>query len=266
MSAKRRAQETCMYCGRAAASKEHIIATRFIDVLRDDPRGLPIPIMLNVTLPSGVKRRIGGKRTNRGQDTLEYTTKVCDRCNSGWMNDVDTAAYPYVAEMIRDNPVTLDPTAQRAVAAWICKIAVTARSEPHNPLPIHREWTDWLYAHHTALPNWYVWIGRYVGAEPWWYNPHDVRVELGLGSAAPPPGLDFVQSHGLLATLVIGYLILQVFGVGGSGSLVGPEEPSFPRIWPTQGTVTWPPPEHIDDAGLPLWAERLLQKPPTPGL
>jgi hypothetical protein len=258
---RRHPKERCIYCGKPAGTKEHIIATRFIDVLRADPRGLKLPIVLKVTLAGGGVRNIGGKRLAAGRYTLEYTTRVCDQCNSGWMNDVDTKAFPYVAEMIRGKPLALDPAAQAAVAAWFCKVAVTARSEPHNRLPIEREWTEWLYAQHSAVPGWHVWIGHYIGEAPWWYNPHDIRIELGAGSAAPPPG--FVRQNGVLATLVIGYLALQVFGLGGPGAFLDPDrEPVFPMIWPVGAeTLMWPPPGHIDDAGLPLWAERLLHVP-----
>ncbi len=232
------------------------MATRFIDVLREDPRGLPLPVVLNVTLSSGVKRRIGGKKLSGGRYTLEYTTQVCDGCKSGWMNDIDSAAYPVIAEMIRGHCVALNHDAQASVSAWIAKVAVTARSAPYDPLPIEPEWTSYLYSHHSPPPSWDVWVGRYGGSRPWWYRPDDVRIELRPGSGPPPPG--FLRQNGVLATLAIGYLFLQVFGVSGPGQIVG-EETTLPRIWPVQLTsVNWPPLGHIDDAGLPLWAERLL--------
>jgi hypothetical protein len=260
--ASRRNKRNCIYCSRPANSREHIIATRFIKVLREDPRGLKLPIVLTVTLDDATQRHIVGRKTKRGQHTLEYTTRVCDRCNSGWMNDIDSAAYEHLAEMIRGNPTQLDRTAQAAIASWMCKVAITARSVPHSPLPIEKEWTDWLYEHRSALPKWNVWIGHFVGNAPWWYNPHDVRIELGPGSAPPPPG--FVRNNGVLATLVIGYLIVQVFGIGGDGVLGNPDrERALPMIWPPQDTMMWPPQEHIDDAGLPLCAGRLLGKPPA---
>jgi hypothetical protein len=162
--ARRHRKPQCMYCGRPAGTTEHIIATRFIEVLGEDPRGLRRPTTLNITLSSGTRRRIGGKRTKRRHHTLEYTTRVCNDCNGGWMNDLDSTAYPYVAEMIRGRSIALDRRAQSAIAAWFCKICVTARSEPHNPLPIEKEWTDWLYNHHSAPPD-LVRLGRTICGE-----------------------------------------------------------------------------------------------------
>lgn len=266
---KRKKRRSCIYCQKAADSQEHIIATRFIDVLREDPRGMRLPLGLHATLSTGKTRTIGGKQLKaKGggkRYTLEYTTRVCSTCNSGWMNNVDTAAFSYVAEMIRGNAVTLDPAAQGAVAAWICKLVVTARNAPHDPLPIDREWTDHLHAHHSAPPRWLVWIGRYVGDRPWWFNPRDIRLELGEGSEPAPPG--FIQDNGVLATLVIGHLVLQVFGISGDGpQLIGPHAfGEFPRIWPAQPTaVAWPPPYRIDDQTLEAFADRFENVPAYP--
>jgi hypothetical protein len=262
-SSKQR-RSVCIYCGKRADSEEHIIATRFVEVLAKDPRGLPLPIRLEVTLPDRSKRRIGGKKTKRGHYTVEYTSRVCQPCNSGWMNDIDSAAFPYLTEMIQGHSLTLDNAAREKVAAWVCKVAVTARAAPHTRLPIEKEWTDWLYENHSALPGWFVWIARYEGSHPWWYCPEDVRTELGPDQGSAPPGL--VRNNGVLATLVVGRVALQVFGLGGGAEIHIPEaeQRTFPRIWPPRGlpTVTVCPPEgYVDDAGLPLWAKRMLINP-----
>ena len=253
----------CIYCGRPAGSREHIIATRFIDVLREDPRGLPVPIRLTITSPSGSPRTVIGKRLRpRRRYTLEYTTRVCASCNSGWMNAVDDAAFPHLAKMIRGHGLTLDQATRSAIAAWVCKVAVTARSAPHTAEPIEKPWTDWLYTNHSALPGWYVWVGRFIGSAPFAFYPHNVRIELGPCSAPAPPG--FVRSNGVLATLVIGYLITQVFGVGGPGALGNPDgEVALPLIWPLALAPdrSWPTTGHLDDASLPQWAQRLLHPP-----
>jgi hypothetical protein len=254
---------SCIYCGSPAISREHIIATQIIDVLRCDPRGFREPTRLYVTLPSGESQTIHG-RMSRGRPTLEYTTRVCEKCNNGWMNIIDADAMPYLTPMIEGREIVLDTAAQVGLALWAIKVVVTARSEPINPLPIEADWTRWLYEKRSPIPNWHVWVGHYVGTAPWWYCPHDIRVELGPGSLQPLPGQDFTRAHGVLATLVIGYSVFQVFGIGGSGQLLGPEEAVLPRIWPPSGSaLAWPPSGHVDDAGLPLWAGRLLSRAPA---
>ena len=145
--------QRCIYCGNPADSNEHVIATRFIELLSRDPRGLAIPVSLTVTLPGGVARKIGGKRTKHGQPTLEFTTRVCEKCNNEWMNDIDTAAWPYVSEMIQGHKLPLDDAARKAVATWFMKVAVTARSVPHVNQPLEQTWTKWLLQNQSPVPS-----------------------------------------------------------------------------------------------------------------
>jgi hypothetical protein len=154
--AKKRIRKRCMYCCQPAGTSEHVIATRFMDVLGEDPRGLIVPLTLHATLSSGQREHVPGKRIRRKSGdrayTLEYTAPVCDRCNSGWMNNIDTAAFPHVAQMILGKPIVLDHAAQAAVAAWMCKIAITARGTRLDPLPIEKEWSAWLHENQSAPP------------------------------------------------------------------------------------------------------------------
>lgn len=109
-----------------------------------------------MTLPdTGQSYRIGGRRTKNKHYTLEYTTRVCSRCNSEWMNDMGDLAFPHVSEMIHGNPVHFDSAMATAVEGGVCKVLVTARSHPLHPMPIEREWTDWLYQHHAPIPRWW---------------------------------------------------------------------------------------------------------------
>src|ERR1700687_2984144 len=106
-----------MYCGHPANSVEHIIATWIIDVLSQDPRGLPLPTRFSWTDPhSREVRRMVGKTTKNGKPTLEFTTQVCSDCNSGWMHDIDEAARRVLASMIQGVDTELTEAEQAAVA------------------------------------------------------------------------------------------------------------------------------------------------------
>jgi hypothetical protein len=254
--------QRCIYCDSPADSKEHVIATRFIDLLSRDPRGLNLPATLTVNVPSEPPRRIGGKKNNRGQPTLEFTTRVCEQCNNEWMNDIDTTAWPYVSEMIQGHQVALDDAAREAIATWFMKVAITARSVPHVGQPIKREWAKSLYEHRSPIPGWQVWLGKFDGLAPFWYNPQDVHFEIGQGVPPRVGHGKVIEPHGVLATCVIGYLIVQVLGIDGVGVVDAPGEPALPLIWPgIRGVVSWPPREYISDAGLPRWAQRHVGNP-----
>jgi hypothetical protein len=99
------------------------------------PEDCQSPVRLTMTLPdTGQSYRIGGRRAKNTHYTLEYTTRVCARCNSEWMNDMDDLAFPRVSEMICGNSVHFDSAMAAAVAGWVCKVVVTARSHPLHPM------------------------------------------------------------------------------------------------------------------------------------
>jgi hypothetical protein len=182
------------------------------------------------------------------------------------MNDIDTAAWPFVSEMIKGNPVVLDESAKEAVATWFMKVAVTARSASHVNQSINQDWATWLRTERSPVQGWSVWAGRFDGLAPFWYNPHDVRFEIVREVLPEPQRRQVVRSHGVLATMVIGYLIVQLFGIDGIGVSI-PDEPALPLMWPTPNTrFSWPPTEFIGDDGLSAWAQRHLAgtKPDLP--
>src|SRR5262249_26786962 len=123
-------------------------------------------------------------------------------------------------------------------------------------------WTDWLYAHHTAQPTWHIWVGRYDGAEPIYYNAHDVRVEPLPGSPRPRPEEAASLRHGVLTTLIVGYLAVQVFGMDGATHFPASTPPTLQEVWPALGVVLWPPKDQYDDTTLNAFAERVLGNKP----
>ena len=175
------------------------------------------------------------------------------------MNVIDERARPYLTAMIQGQSVALDVLAQQAIAAWMAKVAVTARSASPNPLPIDKVWTDWLYKTHQAPPDWVVSIGRYDGDKPFWYRADDVHVQA-LPEALNSGSEMMFDNHGVLAFLILGYLAIQIFGTTHTRlKRVGRSEEGMIDIWPTTGNVAWPPGEHfIDDAGVPLWVARYV--------
>jgi hypothetical protein len=168
------------------------------------------------------------------------------------MNDIEEEARPHLARMIRGERCLLGPDAQAAVATWATKTSVVARCAHLTPDPVERTWTDWLHSQRSAIPGWRVWTATYVGTEPLWYDGRDISFQM------VPIGPK-LANHGLLATLAIGYLVLQVIGVEGAVLLAEPSDTDALRIFPsTTALQYWPPRFHLDDTSLPLFARRLL--------
>jgi hypothetical protein len=91
-----------------------------------------------------------------------------------------------------------------------------------------------------------------------WYGAHDIRLHLLSGQNVPTDIV--VPVHGVMATIAIGYLTVQILGLGGELSSADAESSAL-RIWPPTGNVVeWPPSIYVDDASLPIYADRLLFK------
>jgi hypothetical protein len=259
----------CLYCGNRAKTEEHVIASRLVQVLKEDPRGLRVPTVAKRSYRFGgpiIDRRMGRPGGTRSKSTIEITVPVCKKCNNEWMNNIDTAAFPYLSKMMRGQPVELDLPGQARVAAWMAKLAVSSRlahlpyGDMRTPAPVSRAWADWLYEKHTAPLHWNVWVTRYDGSEPVVYSGTDIRIN-------DPRGLTLVE-HGLYATLVLGYLAVQLFGVDEPLSLpieVERGSSRLLRIAPAQAnSISWPPADAYRDDTLPYLLDRLAAPAPPP--
>jgi len=236
----------CIFCGSTPTSNEHVFPRWLSAVLAKDPRGLRLPFTHNL-------KAVSGTVTWEGNRAIEVKAKcVCEACNGGWMSELEGEARPYLEPMIRDQKVVLSAEAQRIVGAWACLKAVVARYAHSPPEPVEREWLDWLYAHHRPPPSWYVWMTSYNGGHPIYYEGHDITVEF--------PGVDHVRTpHGLLTTIVAGYLALKVLGIR-VGSPQSRGRDSLIRIWPPSDiSVYWSSENPLDDSTLQKFAAMFLE-------
>ena len=247
----RRIGRSCIYCGNPAGNREHVFEKWLIELVKRDPRGLRMPITAQV------QNTEGGRYLSTGARTLEVVTKHVDAsCNGGWMNDLGQAAREALTSMVQGQPRALSPDTQAAVAAWAAKTLVTARYV-HSPV-VHAEpdWLHWIHAQKRPMLHWNVWLARYDGPQPIFYYGDDLR--LGL------PSGQLVTSHGLGSTLVLGHLVVQMFGLDGTQGFAGGWVPPPAQIWPVAPReVHWPPALTLDDHALRVFAQRFLGNHPV---
>jgi hypothetical protein len=240
---------TCIYCGAPAGSREHIYPSWLVEALARDPRGLDLPAPMKIWRDGVLIRTVTGRV--RPKKTFEFTTKVCKTCNSGWMNRIDDRVRPHFEPMIAGRQTVLPPSAQAALAAWMTKVTITRFAAEHRQY-VKPGWTEQLRTTETALPDWHVFVGKYVGAQPLWGSNHDLALLDSDGVT--------VRDRGVTATLLVGYVALQVFHLSG---LSVQEHPAVPLLRvgpPTDGELTWPvPPGHLTDELLPAFADRYVR-------
>lgn len=153
-----------------------------------------------------------------GQDTPHlYAGKwvkgrgVCERCNGGWMSDLETKIKPILEPLIFDSSSVLDYVQQSAVAIWTMKTAMVfecvkgaaSTVATANEVFYYAADRQHLMQWSTPPPDTFVWLGRY---EPefslWTQNDH-------LSNAQPRGLLD----EGSATTFAIGRCLIQALTV-----------------------------------------------------
>jgi hypothetical protein len=246
----------CIYCERPADSEEHILATWLIDELERCTGRNAEPGQLEqggVVVPVSVTLNAKGKRQfNFTSDT------ICRDCNGVWMNQVDERARSYLRKLVCGQSVPTTRKMRNAVASWAVKTAITTRFAHINPDPVEGEWAEQLRTDNRHLPSplWFVWLARYVGGQDLWLRQAPLAIRgvarLDGGPELNPP--DF--SDGVLMTLAIGQLCVQVLRINGPAFPVPPEDATTVVVWPNGPVASWPPAQPLDDSSLEPFAER----------
>jgi hypothetical protein len=173
------------------------------------------------------------------------------------LKTIDIEAWRSMTSMVRDRATRLDSDTQARVAAWASTIAVSARFVHRQPSYVAATWTDWLCRVHRPHPNWQVWLGRYTGAHSIWYGARYVRSPTGQAAQAALAASGQEVVHGVLTTLIVGSLLVQVLGMDEAIHVPAPTPAALQPIWPALGVVEWPAQAHYDAATLHGLAERL---------
>ena len=119
---------------------------------------------------------------------------VCAKCNNGWLSELEGAAKPIIAPLIRGEARCLPYEDQALIAAWTCKTALVsllmssdeARAGGYGVPP--PEYTA-LYAQRDRmepLPFSQYWIGSHTGdrrTSSIWVTPFVIEV---IGASSPP--------------------------------------------------------------------------------
>jgi hypothetical protein len=102
-------------------------------------------------------------------------------------------------------------------------------------------------------------LARYNGSEPFIYSGEDIRVDAeGQGTIIP---------HGVYATIVLGYLGIQLLGLDEGAVLLDPYSDPYrvSSIWPERKSdVGWPPWLSYDDSNVRGFVHRLTPQAPIP--
>lgn len=225
---------TCLFCGGAGSSREHIIA-QWIGRALDLP---PVPGVDFVYLHRSENPEAGiPVREKQAERPAYFTRAFCRGCNGGWMARLEQRVRPVLEPLLLGRHRTLSNDDQRLLAMWAMK-TILAFQSVEEPITTWARVEDYrtLYRSQAPLPNSQVWLGANFHGEPSWYRAHSIRLR---GSAAG-------DVDGFGATLTVGHTVFYL--VVGYAAPVGMRlrhdaAVAMKEIWPRrQRDVTWPPP------------------------
>lgn len=228
---RQKMSQTCPFCPRRANSREHIYAQWITRRYTKEASSNAFFTM-----------RFGGLFPDREARTLNVTIKVCASCNNGWMSRLENEARPLLEDLVEGRPQTLDVEGQHRLALWWAKNAVL-----HDYLKAS---DDRVVTHHQRallrtgrLPDgWQVLLGVMGPGHGEWHHTSGAVTEWrwGDGTFRGRACLHTTAFRRLAAQVLVHTLdINPTFD-----RLLGGPEWSV-RIWPSSGSVSWPPPRQL---------------------
>lgn len=234
----------CIFCARTGAdikiTREHTFSDWINEVL---PAAVIGP---DITYERSIQHgpQAGTVNTWPAKVVADHTVRaVCKDCNNGWMKRWEDAAAPLIEPMIKGQPAQLTVDQQLAVATWAAMKAAVF---------------EYAWSEDTALTAADRDVIRTQDRPPASVQVRLAAIELD-GSPLRARGVGYVDNRTgekiICLTLVIGCLVVQVFGGPGAGTH-GLQTSSMPRtdririFPPATNTVQWPPPVALNDQTL----------------
>jgi hypothetical protein len=179
-------QRQCMFCGRAKGdlvdpadpasravimTREHIFRSSWKDKI------VVSPLPDNAPMGKREFTRYGRNfetKSSRPESLFEVVAKpVCDFCNNGWMNDLDSAVEPWLLDPYN---CQCDPVALRR---WAIKVSILRSYHENSRVPQPEDFT----ALHDGedIADWHTFVGRTL------YPSHS-HTFAGVGPITPAGG------------------------------------------------------------------------------
>ena len=219
----------CLFCPLPVDSAEHIWSDW---ILQDLKPTQPIHIRI-------------GKTTAKWVDNPEVKiNRVCHRCNSTWMSDLESQTQPQIRAMMHGDSIVLSAAQQRSLTRWavLKSMVIDGSSAKRTPFYSQDE-RNALKSPSSFIPTGTrTWIGR-LSLKAFHAGLTDTFGEIDRIPEA---------FHGCVTTIIVGHLVVQVITMHVLPMFAtfhlrpqykpGAWDVSLVEIWPVFGEARWPPP------------------------
>jgi hypothetical protein len=156
----------CRYCDTAERTREHALASQLAELIPQPPS----MTAERLRIASGTAESLSEWTTSTPANVV--VRDFCGDCNSGWMNDLDTAIKAEFADLCRGTPVMLDTGGIEQWRRWIVKQYLSylgAYPEDYSRPADYQA----FYGTREPLPGMQVYLG--LGADLPWPHIHGQR-------------------------------------------------------------------------------------------
>lgn len=232
----------CIFCNATGVTVEHI----WPKWLR---RYVP-PALKKHTYAGILVDRAGSERIARtwsGDPTSRGIKAVCEKCNNGWMSQLEERAKPILIRLLSGGTRVLSREDQTILASWSAMhIMVAEHFEPEkSAIPS----TDHRYLWQTGLApdTWKIWIGNYRRGKwvGYWVH-HALAIDEDYVSYSSEGSI--ARGNTQTTTFIVGQLYIHAFSSSSMPSLssrfnLGPLGiQKLAQIWPIrESALVWPP-------------------------
>ena len=233
----------CIFCGGRPLTREHIWADWFRAYL---PRTLPFYHSGRIVLNEDNTQTRGSKKMS-GDPKSRKLRIVCNKCNNGWMSDLQNATKPILTPLLHHQQITLSEQRQRQLATWVAMTVICAEYLQPASVSIPVTARRWLFTNRTAPDNMRIWIGNFDRQNwraDWAHN--SLRISQNEGRypwTVNPDGTPRPNTQ--TTTYVAGKLYVHVFTcpfpeILNSATLTGPVDRALVQIWPIRHSfIAW---------------------------
>jgi len=218
----------CLFCPRPVDSAEHVWSDWILQELRPAE-----PIHVKI-----------GKTTSKWVDNPEVKiNRVCHKCNSTWMSDLENENKPQIRSMMHGKSIVLTPAQQRLLTRWAVLKAMVIDGSSAKRIPFYKQCErTGLKPPSSFIPvGTHAWIGRF-SAKAFHAGLTDT-----FGQIDGTPG----AFHGCVTTIIVGHLAIQIVTMHVIPMFAtlrlrpkykpGAWDVSLSDIWPVFGDSIWPP-------------------------
>jgi hypothetical protein len=223
----------CIFCGEAVNSKEDAWPLWLVKLLGNDKTGII----------EGQRGKLKPSNWRAGKYPLR-TGCVCQKCNNGWMSDLENRTKPILERFFLEKEVALAPSEQTTLATWICKSAIVYEALRYESPCFFTSEERKSFRESFQLPIYTsIWIAKSVEFTGLFCSAHDL---IGI----TPETNKQVKSY--VTTMCFGPLTIQIFnGILEKSNYEnltligdfqpGPWEKITIQIWPVVlNKVLWP--------------------------